>query len=145
MILGPVAQAFLLPASSIQAPVKQRPTLATAAEHHGGGSPHEVVPRSTLGAGLSVVEALDMLTGLDDPTVGDYNVALAACAREGHHEPGCWLIEEMSEWGLEPDRTSYALAIESCAPAGMVEEARHLLSCMKDAGALRCVALRFFL
>ena len=78
-------------------------------------------------------EALDMLLGLDSPTVGDYNLALAACAREGHHEPACWLIEEIAELGMEPDRTSYALAIEACAPAGMVDEARHLLSCMKDA------------
>lgn len=93
------------------------------------------VPRSTLGAGLSVTEALDMLLGLDSPSVADYNLALAACAREGNHEPGCWLIEEMAELGLTPDRTSYALAIESCAPDGMVEEARHLLECMKDAGA----------
>lgn len=129
------------------------------------------LPQSTLGAELSVIEALDMLQGLDRPTVNDYNVALAACARDGNHggkhdagapastqprcgrlterladgltalqhtttnysEPACWLIEEIAEWGMEPDRTSYALAIEACAPAGLVEEARHLLDCMKNA------------
>ena len=92
------------------------------------------LPQSTLGAGLSVNEALEMLQGLDRPTVDDYNLALAACAKDGNHgEPACWLIEEIAEWGMEPDRTSYALAIEACAPAGLVEEARHLLECMKDA------------
>ena len=67
------------------------------------------------------------------PTVADYNRVLRACAQDGQYQPGCWLIEEMVELGLEPDRTSFVHAIQSCAKPGRYEEANHLLNCMKDA------------
>lgn len=83
---------------------------------------------------MSWQEGLALLETLEVPTVSDYNRVLRACAREGQHEPGLWLLEEMSELGLTPDRTSYVLAIESCASKGQFEDANHVLSCMKDAG-----------
>ena len=144
LLLLPFAHTFFIPAG-LPPYTSLRPGLvaaAAAAEEGSSSSSSSIahhdagMPRSTLGAGLSVAEALEMLLGLEQPSVSDYNLAIAACAREGQHEPACWLIgEEMAEWGLTPDRLSYTLAIEACAPAGMVEEARHLLSCMKDAGA----------
>jgi hypothetical protein len=40
----------------------------------------------------------------------------------GEWEPANWLLEEMAELGLRPDRASYTMALQACGPQGRWEE-----------------------
>lgn len=68
---------------------------------------------------------------------------MVACGRSGSDENAEWLLREMREQGVTPNRISYSAAMFALAKAGRLPDVRGFRFCsVSSAVFLRCRLLR---